>query len=159
MNKKAKCSGKVRSLLCILTVFILSGTLNAGAQENVQITLRLDDVPLGTAIKHIEEQSPYLFMNNGVDLSRTVSLSVTDRTISEVCNTLFTPLDIDFRIDRHHIYISDKPAPVPVAISGRISDESGLPVPGAAVIESGTSNGTVTDSGGLFALTVNRQQR
>ena len=154
MNKKAKCSGKVRSLLCILAVSILSGSLYARPQENVQITLELDGVTLGTAIEHIEEQSPYLFMNNGVDLTRTVSLSVTDRTIAEVCKILFTPLRVDYRIEDRHIYISNLPPLIPVKISGTIQDGSGLPIPGAAVIESGTANGTTTDLDGNFSLTV-----
>ena len=141
-------------MLCILAVSILSGSLYARPQENVQITLELDGVTLGTAIEHIEEQSPYLFMNNGVDLTRTVSLSVTDRTIAEVCKILFTPLRVDYRIEDRHIYISNLPPLIPVKISGTIQDGSGLPIPGAAVIESGTANGTTTDLDGNFSLTV-----
>lgn len=33
-------------------------------------------------------------------------------------------------------------------------DASGLPVPGATVVEHGTSNGTMTDLDGKFSLTV-----
>ena len=154
MNKKAKCSLKVRSLLCFLAISILSANAFARPQEDVLITLELDNVTLATAIGDIEEQSPYLFMNNGVDMDQTVSLKVSEQTIASVCNALFSPIDVEYRIKGHHIYISNRPEPEPVQISGTILDGSGFPIPGAAVIESGTTNGTTTDIDGHFALTV-----
>ncbi len=49
-------------------------------------------------------------------------------------------------------------SPVEVAvlrrITGRITDETGAGLPGANVIEKGTTNGTTTDAGGNFALNV-----
>ena len=39
-------------------------------------------------------------------------------------------------------------------VSGTVVDQAGLPLPGAGVIEAGTTNGTVTDIDGVFALTV-----
>ena len=39
-------------------------------------------------------------------------------------------------------------------ISGSVSDESGIPLIGATVLEKGTSNGTVSDADGSFSLTV-----
>ncbi|MDH3246807.1 MAG: carboxypeptidase-like regulatory domain-containing protein, partial [Saprospiraceae bacterium] len=42
----------------------------------------------------------------------------------------------------------------PIVVTGRVTDEDGLALPGAAVFEKGTSNGTVTDVDGNFSLTV-----
>jgi TonB-linked SusC/RagA family outer membrane protein len=39
-------------------------------------------------------------------------------------------------------------------ISGKVVDEKGEPMPGVAVLEKGTTNGTVTDVNGLFKLNV-----
>ena len=39
-------------------------------------------------------------------------------------------------------------------ISGKVFDPNNLPLPGANIIEKGTTNGTTTDFDGLFALTV-----
>lgn len=41
-----------------------------------------------------------------------------------------------------------------VTVSGKVTDESGLPLPGVNVIEKGTTNGTVTDVDGNFTVTV-----
>ena len=155
MNKKAKCSEKVRGLLCFIAVFALSVNISAKPQqEDVLITLNLDGVSLQTVIVHIEEQSTYLFMNSGVDMHQSVSLNVTGKKIAEVCEALFSPINVDYRIEARHIYITNRPAREEVEISGTILDPDGFPIPGAAVIESGTSNGTTTDIDGHFSLTV-----
>lgn len=39
-------------------------------------------------------------------------------------------------------------------ISGTVTDESGVPLPGASILEKGTSNGTSTDFDGNFTITV-----
>src|SRR6218665_866190 len=41
-----------------------------------------------------------------------------------------------------------------VQVSGKVADETGLPLPGVNVLERGTTNGTVTDVEGGFALEV-----
>lgn len=43
-----------------------------------------------------------------------------------------------------------------VSISGTITDEAGEPLPGATVLEKGTSNGTITDLDGKFSLKVSQ---
>lgn len=45
-------------------------------------------------------------------------------------------------------------AAVPIGISGKVSDESGLPMPGVNIIEKGTTNGTTTDVNGIYSLMV-----
>jgi TonB-linked SusC/RagA family outer membrane protein len=44
--------------------------------------------------------------------------------------------------------------PILQSISGTVTDESGLPLPGATVLVKGTTNGTVTDLDGKFSIDV-----
>ena len=44
----------------------------------------------------------------------------------------------------------------PVSITGQVVDANGEPLIGASVVESGTSNGTVTDFDGMFTLVVEK---
>ena len=156
MNKTAFCK-VICSIMCFMAC-LYTGTgnvLNARpSRQEALITLSLKDVPLEKALAEIESQSQYLFINKGADLSRTVSIELVNATIEETCKTLLTPLGIGFDIQKSNIIINALPEPEPVSISGVILDQTGLPVPGAAVQESGTSNGTTTDLDGRFSLTV-----
>lgn len=42
-------------------------------------------------------------------------------------------------------------------ISGKVTDETGEPLPGVSVVEKGTTNGTMTDADGNFSLNVKNQ--
>jgi TonB-linked SusC/RagA family outer membrane protein len=41
-----------------------------------------------------------------------------------------------------------------ITVKGKIVDENGEPLPGAAIVEKGTTNGTITDNDGNFSLSV-----
>ncbi len=43
------------------------------------------------------------------------------------------------------------------AVTGKVTDENGEPLPGATVLEKGTANGTVTDVEGRYTLTVTNE--
>ncbi|WP_196954684.1 SusC/RagA family TonB-linked outer membrane protein [Hymenobacter guriensis] len=45
-------------------------------------------------------------------------------------------------------------SPVAVAVSGRVLDDKGQPLPGVTVLEKGTTNGTQTDTDGNYSLSV-----
>lgn len=44
-----------------------------------------------------------------------------------------------------------------VTVKGKILDDTGSPLPGASIIEKGTSNGTITDINGAYTLSVSDQ--
>ena len=135
---------------------LLCGTLlmSARPQDEGFISITMRDVPLNEVMDEITGQSGYLFINRGVDTGRTVSINVSDATIKEVCEALFTPVGISYDIQMSNIIITNAREPEAVNISGTVLGEDGFPVPGAAVIESGTSNGTTADLDGKFSLTV-----
>ena len=135
---------------------LLCGTLlmSARPQDEGFISITMRDVPLNEVMDEITGQSGYLFINRGVDTGRTVSINVSDAAIKEVCEALFTPVGISYDIQMSNIIITNAREPEAVNISGTVLGEDGFPVPGAAVIESGTSNGTTADLDGKFSLTV-----
>lgn len=148
----------MRGLLCFLLLFALTVNMNARPQADTRITLKLDNVTLTKAMNEIKQQSRFLFINKGVDASKIVSINVESETINNVCKALFTPVNVAYTIEGNNIIITnanvnDKKGG-PVTITGTIRDASGGPVPGAGVVESGTTNGTVTDLDGKYSLRV-----
>jgi len=132
-------------------MFFLTVSLNAKPQENVRISLDFKSSSLEAVIEEIKEQSPYLFMSNGVDFTQSVSITIADAPIETVCKKLFTPIGVLYEIDGRYITISKSE---PVTVSGTIIDGSGLPVLGAAVFEKETTNGTTTDLDGHYSIAV-----
>ena len=56
----------------------------AVAQSDSGITIKMDNARLESVLDAIEQQSKYLFLNDQVDLSKTVSINVSDADIKVV---------------------------------------------------------------------------
>lgn len=143
-------------LFASLILFATAGMAYAQSPSSV-ITLDMDNVPLETVLDSIEEQSNYLFLNDQVDLSRTVSISVTDVPVKDALDQLFDGLGISWRISGVNIYISNIASQEAGSgqddvISGTIIDETGFPVIGAGVLIQGTTTGASTDIDGRFSF-------
>lgn len=123
-------------------------------KEDIRLNLELKNVTLDSALDSIKAQSPFTFIVGQVDLARKVSISMKNGTIGNVCAKLFTPLGIDYKINGHYIYLSNRPKVEPRTVSGTVIDHNGLPIPGASVFVQGTTTGTTTDIDGRFTLLV-----
>lgn len=145
---------KLTNLLIISLAMVIS--LSVYAQAPAVVNIDMHDVPLKRVLDEIQEQTSYLFVNRNVeDIDRKVDIKVSGVSVKDVLDKLLPPLGIGWRMDRTTIFIfKDKVKPSDRPIHGRVVDTSGQPVPGAAVLESGTTNGTVTDIDGRFDLNV-----
>lgn len=92
------------------------------------------------------------------------SINVKDKTINEVLGQLLNT-GIEFLVVNDGIVIKPKPSNeevmnlpilpgVAVAVTGTVSDESGMAMPGVNIIEKNTTNGTTTDENGKFSISV-----
>ncbi len=70
---------------------------------------------------------------------------------------------VEFNLSENNVIVINEPVvskstnnkPQGIQISGIVSDETGQPLPGANILEKGTTNGTQTDFDGQFALEIN----
>ena len=123
---------------------------SASQQREGLLSLDFENAPLSQIMESIKEQSRYLFVNKGVDVTRETSIQAIEKTVQEVCELLFVPLNVKYTIEGNTIIISEGPAPV--SLSGKVVDASEQPVPGVAVLVKGTTAGTTTDLDGLFSI-------
>ncbi|MBE6231340.1 MAG: SusC/RagA family protein, partial [Bacteroidales bacterium] len=103
----------------------------------------------------IEEQTHYLFtVDDGVDISRRITVKVADAPLSELLKQMTQDSGITWSLSETNIIFSRKNAPVSVSVSGKLSDNAGRPLPGVSVFVRNTSVGTVSDMEGYFSLSI-----
>lgn len=163
LNKPGKMAIKLIGLLAIILI-VNTGFTNNYAQR-IKLKLYFNDVPLKTVLKAIEDQSDFYFMYNDavVNVNRAVSVRIRNKTIYEVLDKLLGKTGIKYEIINKQIVltpiskINKNPDPqnkFAHTVTGTIVDQNGVSLPGANVVEKGTTNGTITDLDGKFTLTV-----
>lgn len=128
------------------------------SQSAATIKLKVSNVTIADVLKEIEKQSDYSFVYNVNDnyLTEKVSVTVTNKTITETLNSIFSGKEIGYKITNHHISLYKKEAVKQQGNKGKVTgvivDVAGIPVIGANVSVKGTTNGTITDIDGNFSL-------
>lgn len=156
---KPQFYSKFRHFAGILVVLIMSCWNLDARQQTVNITIDMQNATIEQVTKAIESQSRYLFINNGADLSTIISVNASDRPVTDVLRDMFSGTGISFKIDGTYVILSREhasaePQGQAVTVTGTVQDAAGLPVPGAAVMVSGTTNGVITDLDGKFSIMV-----
>jgi tonB-linked outer membrane protein, susC/ragA family len=154
-----------------LCIFLVSATLSAlpestfGATSSVfqviqkKVTISMKNATLETILAEINRQAglDYGFQSNGaVDKNRRFTLEVTDVTVEEALNTLLKDSPYDYVLEKNRIVIimrEKKPVQL-IAVTGRVVDEKGNPIPGASVLIQGTTQGVATDTDGNYTINV-----
>lgn len=153
-----KFYGRLTRIIGAVTMLLFwAGTASAGIQT-AGITLKMDNASIGQVTEAIEQQSRYLFINKGVDLSGRVSVDVTDATVMSVLDRILPGNGISYKIDGTYVILTSgqeqQSESGPATLTGTVRDGAGMPVPGAAVLIQGTGNGVITDMDGRFSITV-----
>ena len=117
--------------------------------------------PGGTTVKdvmdEIENQTDYLFVynRNEVNLNLPVLVNVKEQTVANVLTNIFSNTDIIYAMTGNNIMLmrgEKVQQQNERRIRGIVIDEEGEALIGAAVVEKGTTNGTMTDLDGRFEL-------
>lgn len=168
MKKKREGSQlplKITRIMKIMLMFILVGIMQASANTYAQehrITLSIENGTFYDVVSQIEKQSEFMFFykSEEIDNTQKINLNVKDKLISEVLNEIMKNSDLTYKVMGKHIVITKKGIVTEQQqsskqITGTVIDKNGEPIIGANVVEKGTTNGTITDIDGKFALEVN----
>jgi len=171
MKKKSKNAGLLYSVfqkhlkLKLTAILLLVAMLNIRGNtyaQKTKVTLELNNSTIEKVIETIEQKTDFRFIYklNDIDLDRVITISVKNQSIDIVLNKLFRGTPTEFKVRDTQIILKKPELKAEVmqsqkqTVSGIISDENGLPLPGASVLEAGTRNGMVTDFDGKYQLTV-----
>jgi TonB-linked SusC/RagA family outer membrane protein len=138
-----------------------------------KVTLRADRDDFGAVLSMLEKSADVKFSYSPqlVGVRRKVSISAVDEKLNAVLEKLLSPLRLEYEVVGNQIILKRKTVsqiepvsslpeaslvPVPqVVITGKISDENGLPVPGVSVrMKDNPGIGTTSNAEGRYSLNV-----
>ena len=128
--------------------------------QQTKLTLSFENQRLEDVFKAIEDKSDFYFFYNRdmIDVDKRVNIDATNQTIATVLNELLRGTNIKYKLVNRQIIlsnlesISELQALQSLTVSGKVTDSSGLPLPGVTVVIKGTTKGTITDGNGNYEL-------
>ncbi|PSL48213.1 TonB-linked SusC/RagA family outer membrane protein [Chitinophaga niastensis] len=163
---------KTRHIVFVLAALVVSlhfySPLAAQETGDQKITVFANNTPLRSVLKNIEKQTDMRFnyIDNELNVNEKVTVRYENLPLNSVMSALLHPKGLAWKYIDKNIYLrknndAEKKENAPVgskdtirssAISGKIVDEEGAPLPGATVLVKGTPLGTSADAEGRFFL-------
>ncbi len=135
-----------------------------------EVTLRIENIQLKSALNRIEKQvgAKFAYSPNIVRDLEKVTLNANKEKLGDLLSELLTPMGISFQViaDRISLFKTPKDPnsasltaesyvdPDVFVVSGKVTDESGAPLPGVNILIKGTTRGTTSDAQGDFSIEV-----
>ncbi|MFP5436956.1 MAG: SusC/RagA family TonB-linked outer membrane protein [Bacteroidia bacterium] len=149
---------KLTTLLLLVAMF----NVKASTYAQTKVSLELNNTTVEKVIETIEQQTDFRFIYKltDVDLERVITIRAKEQSIDYILNKLFNGTAISFKVRDTQIILKKAPPATSVLkvqqlpVKGTVIDENGLPLPGASVLEQGTSNAVSTDMEGNFTINV-----
>ena len=148
----------MRLTLFLLVISVFSAFSNSYAQKT-KLDINVQNSSVRDVLDAIENQSEFFFMYNNkqVDVDRKVDLDSKSSTIDVVLQKLFAGTNVNFKVVNRQILlypndIINFAEQQERKISGKVSDQSGAPVPGVSVAVKGTTMGVSTANDGTFTF-------
>lgn len=148
-----------RHIQLVLLLFFLSSSY-AYAQEQ-RVSVELKSATLKELFSTIEKQTTYHFAYRNVvlDNKKDINISMKNASVSAILQKAFSGRNLDFNIiSEKSIVIFDKKLgdksalKEKIDIKGTVLENNGAPIIGASVSVKGTTNATMTDIDGKYAL-------
>lgn len=154
---------KVMRLTVFLLLVSVAGVLaNKSYSQTKMLNLNMHEATIKEVLKNIEEQSEFYFLysENLIDVERKVNITIENKKVAQVLNLIFEGTDVEYTIRNHFIVLTTPEESIgelevlqqQKSVSGKVTDESGQPLPGVTVLIEGTTNGTVTNADGEYSL-------
>lgn len=149
-------------ILSLMGSAIAKDTKAQGAL-NANVTVNAESQKFNKILSTLEEQTQVKFIYSSaiIKSDRKISLSVENKPLGEVLNELLPTLQLAYRVSGDVVLLKrDVPGEAEadrefalVKITGKVTDEKGLSLPGVSIKVAETALGTVTDINGNYTIT------
>ena len=162
---------KMAQIMKLTTILFLVGLMQVSAtvySQATKISFSAENKKIVEVLKEIEEISNcrFFYIREQVDVERLISVNYQDAAIGNILTEIFYDQGIIFHVmEDNAILLSPEKTRVKSdsntklvsaseqrAISGKVSDASGQPLPGVTVVVKGTTQGTITNGDGDFSI-------
>ncbi|MGF7039354.1 TonB-linked SusC/RagA family outer membrane protein [Mucilaginibacter lappiensis] len=154
---------RLRSLLkillmtkCTLILIIISSfqVFSKGYAQD-KININLHGVSIKKALTEIEKTSNFRFVYNDDALNEkhVGNVALNNVSINEAMGILLTKTGLTYKLNGNNLVLITTAMPV-VPITGRVTDDKGLPLPGVSIRVKGAQTGVITDPDGKFTINV-----
>jgi TonB-linked SusC/RagA family outer membrane protein len=163
--KKLILTMKLTVFILFLTLMQVSATVYSQATK---FSFKAENKQVVEVLRQIEESSDFrfFFLREQVDVERKVTVTAREATVEQILEELFWGEPVSYEFANEALIVltrGDNPLGSvnsyltgnmqQPAVSGTVTDETGLPLPGVTVVVKGTTRGTVTNSDGNYSLT------
>ncbi|RIH62924.1 SusC/RagA family TonB-linked outer membrane protein [Mariniphaga sediminis] len=160
--RKLKLSLKKMKLTLIFSMLTLLTFGNGFSQ--VKVTLHFEKASIQNVLETIENQTGYVFLYKDeiFNPDQKYSVDFTDEPFNEVIKSVCEKAGVEYEVrSNRQIILTEKGQESLLninfqqkTVTGMVTDQSGLPLPGVTVVVPGTTTGTVTNADGNFSLAV-----
>jgi len=152
---------RIMRLMLLMLILGINNLLAAsGYSQSAKITLEMSDTRVEDVLNKIESKSEFFFRFNQkqIDIDRKVSIEANNEKISDVLDKLFAGTDVKHQvIDRKIVLTTNsltENQQQGKKVTGKVTDQSGAPIPGASIVVKGTSTGVTSDNNGNYSLSI-----
>lgn len=161
-------------LFTIMKIFLLLISFGLGSvyanstYSQTKMDIDVNNISFKDLFNEIESKSEFVFFYNDdvIDTNKKVSIQLNQATISIILENAFKNTNLAYKINNRQVVVKEK---IPlneskkineaqilqdITISGNVVDNSDMGLPGASILEKGTTHGTTTDFDGNFTLRV-----
>jgi TonB-linked SusC/RagA family outer membrane protein len=138
----------------LLIVFVFNASATGYGQE--KLNFRFKKTEIAGILTSIEKATHYRFLYNDElrSIRQKVNLEVQDASIRQTLDQLLAKTGLIYLVMDNNLIVIKEPIAVrqDKTISGKITDDNGVPLSGVSVKVKGTERGTTTNDQGVFSL-------
>ncbi len=164
-NHLIKVLRKMMLVMKLTTFLLLIFALQISASvysQKTKLSIDMQGTSIKDVLQAIESQTEYRFIyeNEKINLDSKVDIQVDQESVENILRKLFSDRGIQYSITESNLILINPGKGLPEksmgqqskSISGKVTNYSGEPVPGATIAVKGTTNGTITDFEGNYSL-------
>ncbi|MCB4808207.1 TonB-dependent receptor [Tamlana sp. 62-3] len=157
---------KLTYILLFFALFQIQA--NNTFSQNVKVTLNCNNMPIEEVLTEIENKTEFKFLYEKDVFFKEEKINITsnEEQLKNILNRIFGKLQLHYEFINEQIIIVKNTEDQGVVnslkakikqvfqgpITGKVTDESGMPLPGATIVYKGQNSGVTTDFDGNFSI-------